>query len=74
MYNLYTIYPQKEYVPSSHSELYNLNMPSPTEHPLYPELYISEDFAPFNPNTYHLGSNILNNFTRNQLKDVCDKE
>ena len=66
--------PQKEYVPSSHSELYNLNVPAPMEHPLYPELYIPEDFAPFNPNSYHLGRNVLNNFTRNQLKDVCARE
>ena len=65
---------QAEFVPSSDSDLYKTTVSYKAVKQTHPLLFDKPEFAPFNPNTYHLGGNVLNNFTRNQLKDVCDRE
>lgn len=64
--------PQSNYIPSSHSELYNEptihnSKPYVNDHPL---LFQQETFASFNPNPNHLGGNMLYNHTRQQVKNV----
>ena len=64
---------QNVYVPSSKSDLYNTTVPPPNQI-ISSELFINEEFYPFNPNTLNVGKEIFNNFTRNQLYDACSQE
>jgi len=65
---------QAEFVPSSNSSLFVPYKPTQTnEQQPFPDLFEKPDFEPFNPNTLNLGGRILNNSTRVQLLDSCDK-
>lgn len=61
---------QAQYVPDSSSELYNEMEPingDPQENDL---MFREEPFNQFNPNTLNLGKEQLNNFTRQQLRNL----
>lgn len=67
---------QSVFVPSTNSELYNTpNLNKGNETQPYPGLFAEEMFNPFNPNTYDLGKDYFNNFTRQQLlsSEPCTK-
>jgi len=59
------------YVPDSKSDLYN-NTINNNHHENQPfkDLFTQQTFNSFNPNVANLGQNILNNHTRQQLKDL----
>jgi hypothetical protein len=61
---------QSVYVPSSNSDLYRVEVVGRQEVQNHPALFNQEQFAPFNPNTLNLGTDIFNNSTRQQLKDL----
>lgn len=63
--------PQSKYIPSSSSDLYKVKMPVDTtlQQP-YPNLFRHPQFQPFNPNCGNMGSNVFNNHTRQQVKNV----
>ena len=65
---------QKEYVPSSNSDMYHVEAVGRKEEQQFPGLFQEQTFAPFNPNTCDLGGNLFNNSTRIQLmnSDCCD--
>jgi hypothetical protein len=60
---------QTEFIPSSNSDMYHVNVPSgkPVAQP-YPLLFKKETFNYFNPNPCNLGGNLLYNHTRQQVK------
>jgi len=61
---------QSEYVPSSKSDLYNVRIDSrqiPQTHPL---LFMSEKFAPVNPDCFNLANRVFNNSTRTEIKNI----
>jgi len=63
---------QAEYVPNSTSDLYNYNfrtVKQPNPHEL---LFQTNNFEQFNPNpsTEFVGTELFNNNTRNQVKDI----
>ena len=65
------------YVPSSKSDLYNVNVPPPAQpvNQQFPGLFQREVFDHFNPDTNNLGSSFFNNSTRTEIKSVpIDRE
>ena len=61
---------QSEYVPSSTSDLYEVEVTSrPVQQP-HPGLFQQTEFAPFNANPCNLGNDRLYNHTRQQIKDM----
>jgi len=58
------------YVPSSNSDLYNLDVVGRNEQQPFPGLFSLQVLEPFNPNTYNLGHDVFNNSTRQQLKNI----
>ena len=73
---------QSVYVPSSQSDLYNVNIPQ-SQTPKQKDgdglqyddrslLFKESEFSSFNPNLFHLGRNLFDNHTRQQLKGVSD--
>ena len=65
---------QSVYVPPSNSDLYNVNIVSrPTVQP-HPDLFHKTEFMPFNPNIVNGGTQIFNNFTRQQMLNSCETE
>lgn len=64
---------QKEYVPSSDSDLYNVVVDgNPVKQP-FPDLFQKQRFEPFNPNTMNLGKQVFQNHTRFQFKSNVEK-
>ena len=65
---------QKEYVPSTKSDMYNVEVSGRKEVQPFPDLFQEQQFNLFNPNTCHLGNDLFNNSTRVQLmnSDCCD--
>jgi len=71
---------QSVYVPSSKSDLYIVNIPEkPIEQKIngldddnHSLLFKENDFGSFNPNLFHLGGNLFDNHTRQQLKGISD--
>ena len=62
---------QSVYIPSSNSDLYNVNVVSrPMQQP-HPDLFQKTEFKPFNPNIVNGGTQIFNNFTRQQMLNTC---
>ena len=61
---------QSEYVPSTKSDLYQVQVDATNEVQTHPDLFRQQDFAPFNPNTCNTGKMFFDNFTRQQIKDV----
>jgi len=65
---------QAAYVPSSKSNLYQVNWSNNnnTSDQPFPNLFKKEQFCPFNPNTDPsvVGYSLFNNATRQQLKDL----
>ena len=59
------------YIPDSKSDLYNttINSYSNDSQP-FKDLFTEQRFDAFNPNIANLGQSILNNHTRQQLKDL----
>jgi hypothetical protein len=61
---------QAEWIPSTESELYNVNVASkPVENP-HPHLTKMEDFDPFQPNTCSIAKLLFHNHTHQQIKDL----
>ena len=60
---------QSSYIPSSSSDMYNVVASGRSEVQPYPDLFKEQKFSKFNPNTYDLGGDVFNNFTRTQLLD-----
>ena len=61
---------QAKYVPSTMSDLYQVQVvsqPMPNPHPL---LLRKEDFDPFQPNTCGIAKQLFHNHTHQQLKDL----
>ena len=67
---------QKEYVPSTKSDMYHVTAVGRQERQQFPGLFQEQQFAPFNPNTCDLGKDLFNNSTRTQLmnSDCCDNK
>jgi len=72
---------QREYVPSSQSDLYTVTIPQtqPSNQLLNgiqddnrSLLFKEEEQGPFNPNVFRLGGNLFENHTRQQLKGISD--
>lgn len=73
---------QKEYVPSSQSDLYTVDIPQnlPIIHKdgdgfQYDDrslLFKEDELGDFNPNVFRLGGNLFENHTRQQLKGISD--
>jgi hypothetical protein len=66
---------QAVYVPSSKSNLYNINWKNKEENNQpFPHLFKSQDFFPFdaNPHSDIIGYALFNNATRQQLKDLTN--
>jgi hypothetical protein len=61
---------QSTYVPSSNSDLYNVEVQGQSIQQPFPGLFSVPSLAPFNPNPMGLGSDVFNNYTRQQLKDA----
>ena len=65
---------QAAYVPSSKSDLYQINWKSNAKNlqQPFPDLFNNEVFAPFNPNPNDnvIGYGLFNNSTRTQIKDL----
>ena len=62
---------QSVYVPSSTSDLYNVNVVSRPVNQPHPDLFQEQEFKPFNPNIINGGTKIFNNSTRLQMLDSC---
>jgi hypothetical protein len=61
------------YIPSSNSDLYNVEIHGRQEAQPFPGLFNVQTLEPFNPNTYNLGNDVFNNATRQQLKNLSDQ-
>jgi hypothetical protein len=63
---------QKEYVPTSRSDLYNYTMQVQTQPITHELLFQNENFQAFNPNPDKtvVGKNLFMNSTRSQLKNI----
>lgn len=61
---------QSVYVPSSNSDLYQVEVVGRQEPQTHPALFEEPYFQPFNPNTLGLGGELFNNSTRQQLKNL----
>lgn len=59
-----------EYVPSSKSDLYQVNVGGRKELQTHTKLFSNHNLGNFNPNTHNIGQNLFYNFTRQQMKDV----
>lgn len=61
---------QPNYVPSSTSDMYQVQVSGRQEQQPFPGLFTEPELSPFNPNVCNLGGNIFDNCTRQQLKNV----
>jgi len=61
--------PHTQYIPSSNSDMYNVNVVGKPVHQTHPGLFKTEQFDKFNPNSCNTGYNLFNNCTRQQLKN-----
>lgn len=61
---------QSQYVPSTVSDLYNMDRYKQTEKQSHPLLFKRESVNQPTPNTFETGREMFNNHTRQQLKDV----
>lgn len=73
---------QREYVPSSQSDLYTVDIPQ-SRTPIQKDgdglqyddrslLFKEDELGEFNPNIFRLGGNLFENHTRQQLKGISD--
>jgi hypothetical protein len=58
------------YIPSSKSDLYNVEVVGRQEQQQFPGLFSPQILQPFNPNKYNLAQDVFYNATRQQLKNV----
>ena len=67
---------QSNWVPSSNSDMYQVQAVGRQEAQPFPNLFKQEKFNPFNPNECDLGKDLFGNCTRAQLKNsnCCDKK
>lgn len=61
---------QSEYIPSSNSDLYKVNVSGNNVKQPYPYLFKEEKFNHFNPNVCNLGNKLFDNCTRVELKNL----
>ena len=61
---------QPNYVPSSNSDLYNVEVVGRAAEQPFPSLFTTPDLGEFNPNPCNLGCDIFNNSTRVQVKNI----
>tara|TARA_Y100000590_G_C15662348_1_gene993157 strand:+ start:635 stop:1135 length:501 start_codon:yes stop_codon:yes gene_type:complete len=62
--------PQRYYVPSTTSDLYNFSMMIRPVHMTHNLLFKEETFEPFNPNKCRTGENLFHNHTKYQIKNI----
>jgi hypothetical protein len=67
---------QSNYVPSTKSDMYEVKAVGRQENQPFPGLFKEESFAPFNPNTCQVGSDLWGNNTRVQIRmsECCNKK
>ena len=66
---------QSVYVPNSTSDLYNFSFKpdnSTNQSQQFPGLFRNEYFDKFNPNEENIGTNLFNNFTRQEIRNLTD--
>ena len=61
---------QSVYVPSSTSDLYTFSFTPSNQQQPFPELFRTEKFDEFNPDKYSLATNVFNNCTRVNVKQI----
>ena len=64
---------QSTYVPSSNSDLYQVQASGRYEEQPFPNLFEEPSLAPFNTNPHNIGLDVFNNSTRQQLKNIDPK-
>lgn len=62
--------PQSEYIPSSQSDMYNVEVTQRPNIQTHPMLFRQEVFNHFNPNCGNMGRDFFNNHTRQQVKNL----
>jgi hypothetical protein len=63
---------QAYYIPPTTSDLYNVEVVGrPVQQP-FPDLFTTQHFMPFNPNTCNVGGNFFNNCIRQQTKNCSE--
>ena len=65
---------QSQYIPSSDSDLYKVQVTGQDISQPFPDLFKKPKFKEFDPNTCRIGSNTFNNNTRVQLLQKCNNE
>ena len=63
---------QREYVPSSNSDLYESVIPVSQSIQTHPLLFKEEQFAPVNENPYNMGQKVFANHTRQDVKNITN--
>ena len=58
------------YIPSTKSDLYNVEVKGDYVEQPYPQLFEEPNLAEFNPNKYNVGKDLFNNNTRVQYKNI----
>ena len=61
---------QSQWIPSTESELYNVNVVSRSVNDPHPHLSKKEEFSPFEPNTCKIAKLLFHNHTHQQIKDL----
>ena len=61
---------QSEWVPSSHSDLYQTKVDYTPQVQTHTLLFEKDDFSSFNPNHMNIANKMFNNHTRNDIKDM----
>lgn len=61
--------PHTQYIPSTNSDMYKVHVSGKPVQQTHPNLFKTEQFDNFNPNTCNTGYNLFNNCTRQQLKN-----
>jgi hypothetical protein len=61
---------QAKYIPSTHSDLYEVNIVSQPMPQPHPHLFRKDDFDPWQPNKLGIAKNLFHNHTHQQLKNL----
>jgi hypothetical protein len=64
---------QAYYIPPTTSDLYKVDVTGQAIQQPFPDLFMKQEFAPFNPNTCGVGGNFFDNCIRQQIKN-CSPE
>ena len=61
---------QAAYIPPTTSDMYKVEVTGRPVNQPFPDLFTTQTFSPFNPNTCNLGGNLFNNCIRQQIKNI----